>query len=166
MHKQRNSARAKTIFEKIQLLEAGKEADVPISARIKLSHSGYAELMHLLKLHNAEWFAFSRLKLSYDQTREAAERGAYDQWRGNIFPNNMLTELRMPDQFDAAGDLVNPAVILKMVRVSAEPEEHLAWLQADLDLGFERLMLHNVNLEQERFIDDFGAKVLPTLLKR
>jgi len=109
---------------------------------------------------------YLKVQLSYDRTQEAAERGAYDQWRANIFPNTMLTELRMPNQFDAAGDLVNPAELPKMIRISADPEQHLAWLQQDLDLGFGRLMLHNVNLEQERFIDDFGAKVLPTLLKQ
>ena len=30
-------------------------------------------------------------------------------------------------------------------------------------LGFSRLVLHNVNREQERFVDDFGAHVLPQL---
>jgi hypothetical protein len=35
----------------------------------------------------------------------------------------------------------------------------------DIDLGFDELILHNVNTAQEQFIDDFGEKVLPVLAK-
>ncbi|MBC3787495.1 TIGR03885 family FMN-dependent LLM class oxidoreductase [Spirosoma utsteinense] len=106
-----------------------------------------------------------KVQLSYARTHEIAQQGAYDQWRGNIFPNGMLTDLRRPEQFDMAGDLVNLAEVDKMVRISADPREHLAWLQEDIALGFEQLFLHNVNLEHESFIQDFGQHVLPTLLK-
>jgi hypothetical protein len=50
---------------------------------------------------------YLKVQLSYAKTKEAAQQGAYDQWRANIFPNAMLTELRTPDQFDMAGELVN-----------------------------------------------------------
>jgi hypothetical protein len=49
------------------------------------------------------------------------------------------------------------------VRVSADAQRQLDWLQEDAALGFERLFLHNVNRGQQRFIDDFGARVLPEL---
>ncbi|GAB3781431.1 TIGR03885 family FMN-dependent LLM class oxidoreductase [Spirosoma horti] len=106
-----------------------------------------------------------KVQLSYADTEEVAHQGAYDQWRGNIFPNGMLTDLRRPEQFDMAGDLVNLNEVDKMVRISADTSQHLAWLQEDIDLGFEQLFLHNVNLQHERFIDDFGQHVLPDLLK-
>ena len=32
-----------------------------------------------------------------------------------------------------------------------------------MELGFERLFLHNVNREQEAFVDAFGEHVLPLL---
>ncbi|GAB3502446.1 TIGR03885 family FMN-dependent LLM class oxidoreductase [Spirosoma knui] len=108
---------------------------------------------------------YLKVQLSYAETKEAAQQGAYDQWRSNIFPNGMLTELRLPEQFDMAGDLVNVSEVDKMVNISADPSQHVAWLQQYADLGFEQLSLHNVNLEQERFIDDFGQNVLPALLK-
>ena len=93
-------------------------------------------------------------------------QGAYDQWRANIFPNAVLTDLRRPEQFDQLGELVNLQEVDKMVRISADTGQHLAWLQEDIDLGFEQLFLHNVNLEHERFIDDFGQYVLPPLLSQ
>ncbi|MBE9020156.1 LLM class F420-dependent oxidoreductase, partial [Chroococcidiopsidales cyanobacterium LEGE 13417] len=49
------------------------------------------------------------------------------------------------------------------VRISADPQQHVAWLQQDVELGFEELLLHNVNREQQQFIQVFGEKVLPVL---
>ncbi|GAB4019699.1 TIGR03885 family FMN-dependent LLM class oxidoreductase [Spirosoma koreense] len=106
---------------------------------------------------------YLKVQLSYAATDEAAHQGAYDQWRSNIFPNAMLTELRMPEQFDMAGDLVDVQEVDKMVHISSDPARHAAWLQQYIDMGFSQLALHNVNLEQERFIDDFGQHVLPAI---
>ncbi|WP_420147505.1 TIGR03885 family FMN-dependent LLM class oxidoreductase [Spirosoma sp.] len=106
---------------------------------------------------------YLKVQLSYASTDEAARQGAYDQWRSNIFPNAMLTELRMPEQFDMAGQLVNLQEVDKMVHISSDPGQHAAWLQQYVDMGFDQLTLHNVNLEHERFIDDFGQHVLPAI---
>ncbi|RIV25552.1 LLM class flavin-dependent oxidoreductase [Fibrisoma montanum] len=106
-----------------------------------------------------------KVQLSYAETDEAALHGAHEQWRVNILPNNVLTELRMPDQFDAASQFVSEDEIVSMINVSSDPARHLAWLTDYLDLGFELLTLHNVNRDQQRFIDAFGESVLPELLK-
>ena len=107
-----------------------------------------------------------KVQLSYGKTEEIARKGAYDQWRANIFPNAVLTDLRLPEQFDQLGTLVNLQEVDKMIHISADTGQHLAWLQEYIDLGFEQLLLHNVNLEHERFIDDFGQAVLPSLLRQ
>ncbi|GAB3903022.1 TIGR03885 family FMN-dependent LLM class oxidoreductase [Larkinella knui] len=106
-----------------------------------------------------------KVQLSYAASEETARQGAYDQWRANIYPNAMLTELRTPEQFDMAGSLVNLKEVDKMVRISSDVHQHIDWLQDDIELGFDQLFLHNVNREQERYIDDFGEKVLPSLFK-
>jgi alkanesulfonate monooxygenase SsuD/methylene tetrahydromethanopterin reductase-like flavin-dependent oxidoreductase (luciferase family) len=49
------------------------------------------------------------------------------------------------------------------VRISANPEQHIEWLQKDMELGFSQLILHNVNREQQQFIEVFGERVLPAL---
>jgi coenzyme F420-dependent glucose-6-phosphate dehydrogenase len=106
---------------------------------------------------------FLKVQLSYAREEETARQGAHDQWRGNIFSNNLLTDLRRPEQFEAAAAFVNPGELDNFVRISAEPGRHVDWLEQDLALGFERLFLHNVNLDQENFILDFGRHVLPAL---
>lgn len=106
-----------------------------------------------------------KVQLSYDSNAEKALQGAHHQWRNNIFQTKMLTELITPDQFDAAGEFVKPEELYQHVRISADQEQHIEWLQKDIELGFDELILHNVNREQEQFIEVFGEKVVPALTK-
>jgi probable non-F420 flavinoid oxidoreductase len=106
---------------------------------------------------------YLKVQLSYGQDEEKALRGAYDQWRTNIFKSLVLSDLRLPKQFDAAAEFVKPEDMYEYVRISAEPEQHIEWLQKDLELGFSELYLHNVNREQQKFIEVFGERVLPAL---
>lgn len=76
-----------------------------------------------------------------------------------------MSELRTPQQFDAAGEFVKPEELNAHVRISAETQQHIEWLQKDIELGFDELILHNVNREQQQFIQVFGDKVLPILTK-
>ncbi|MGG6241032.1 TIGR03885 family FMN-dependent LLM class oxidoreductase [Nodosilinea sp. AN01ver1] len=107
-----------------------------------------------------------KVQLSYDRTQEAARAGAHQQWRNNIFKSVLLSDIRTVEQFDAAGAFVTPEEIEQHVRVSADPQQHLDWLKADIELGFDELILHNVNTAQAQFIDTFGETVIPALTKK
>jgi coenzyme F420-dependent glucose-6-phosphate dehydrogenase len=106
-----------------------------------------------------------KVQLSYDRDLASAQQKAHQQWRNNIFKNILMTELRTPQQFDAAGEFVTPEELNEHVRISSDVQQHIEWLQKDVELGFDELLLHNVNREQELFIETFGEKVLPVLRK-
>lgn len=107
---------------------------------------------------------FLKVQLSYAQDEAQARQGAYDQWRNNIFENVMLAELQIPAQFDEAAEFVKPEDLNNSVRISADPEQHIEWLQKDVELGFSEIILHNVNRQQQGFIEVFGERVLPALV--
>ena len=109
---------------------------------------------------------FLKVQLSYARDEATARQGAHDQWRTNIFGSPLLADLRAPQQFDEAAKFVTPQDMDPDVRISADPEQHVQWLQQFIDLGFEEIYLHNVNREQQQFIEDFGEKVLPQLRDR
>lgn len=106
---------------------------------------------------------YLKVQLSYARDEATAQQGAHEQWRYNIFKNILMTELRTPAQFDAAGEFVKPEEMDELIRISADPQQHIDWLQKDIELGFNELLLHNVNREQQQFIEVFGEKVLPAL---
>lgn len=102
-----------------------------------------------------------KIQLSYDLSKEEARQGAFEQWRTNIFGSDMLAELRTPQQFEQAAELVKPEDMDEFVDISHEPEQHIEWMEQYKALGFRELVLHNVNRKQEQFIETFGEKVLP-----
>ena len=110
---------------------------------------------------------FLQAQLAFAKSEKDALREAWEQWRSVQFPSPVLASLRMPAEFDAAGEYVAPEDIHKKVRVSDSLDQHAEWLAADAEMGFEEINLHNiVRSEQERFIDVFGERVLPQLAKK
>lgn len=108
---------------------------------------------------------YLKVQLSYAKDEKEALREAHEQWRSNIFPSPVLSDLKTAKQLHQAAMFVREEDIREHVRVCAEPEQHLEWLQKDIELGFSQLFLHNVNLQHERFIEVFGDKVVTELLK-
>ncbi|WAS92042.1 TIGR03885 family FMN-dependent LLM class oxidoreductase [Nannocystis punicea] len=107
-----------------------------------------------------------KVQLAYAASEAAALRGAWEQWRTNVFASDVLAELRTPAQFEAAAAFVTPEAIRGPVRVAADPSRHREWLARDAELDVDLLSLHHVGGEQERFIEAFGAHVLPQLRAR
>ncbi|RAW02922.1 TIGR03885 family FMN-dependent LLM class oxidoreductase [Pseudochryseolinea flava] len=106
---------------------------------------------------------YLKVQLSYDKTEEGAMRGAYDQWRTNIFAGTVLADLWKVEQFDALGEMVQPHELTKMINISPDLDVHANHIKNYIDMGFEKIVLHNVNREQELFIEDFGRYILPKL---
>lgn len=108
---------------------------------------------------------YLKVQMSYAKDEKEALQGAHDQWRSNIFPSAVLSDLRTAKHLEQAAMFVREEDLREHVRISSDPNQHAEWLQQDLNLGFSQLILHNVNLRQERFIDVFGDKVVPQLLR-
>ncbi|WP_420130392.1 TIGR03885 family FMN-dependent LLM class oxidoreductase [Longimicrobium sp.] len=110
---------------------------------------------------------YLQAQLSCARTEEEALHGAWEQWRTLNLPSPVLSDLRLPSHFDAAGASLSKEDVKKKMRVSADVEQHLEWLAGDVEMGFEEINLHCVHRDQqERFIDVFGERVLPRLAKR
>jgi coenzyme F420-dependent glucose-6-phosphate dehydrogenase len=107
---------------------------------------------------------YLKVQLSYDTTYAKALTGAHHQWKNNIFSSALLSDIRGASGFDAAGAVVRPEDLKSSVRISDSTDQHIEWLSKDIEAGVNELYLHNVNTEQQQFIDVFGEKVLPEFL--
>jgi G6PDH family F420-dependent oxidoreductase len=99
--------------------------------------------------------------VSYAHSEEEARANAFDQWRSNAISAAVAETLRLPKEFDDACSKVRPDDMDKHVRISADPRRHVKWLQADVDMGFEQIYVHNVGRNQQEFIDAYARDVLP-----
>jgi coenzyme F420-dependent glucose-6-phosphate dehydrogenase len=106
---------------------------------------------------------YLKVQLSYSKTDEAALAGAFEQWRTNIFSGSVLSDLWKVEQYDALGEMVQPHELNKMINISSDLQYHISKIREYIGLGFEKIILHNVNREQELFIQTFGRSVLKSV---
>jgi coenzyme F420-dependent glucose-6-phosphate dehydrogenase len=107
---------------------------------------------------------FLQVQLAFARDDDDALRSAHEEWGTTIFDSRLLTDLRMPADFEAAATFVRAEDMRGPVRISSDAARHAAWIHDDLELGFDSVMLHNVHRDQLRFIDVFGETVLPELV--
>ncbi|MEY9211814.1 TIGR03885 family FMN-dependent LLM class oxidoreductase [Thermobifida halotolerans] len=101
-----------------------------------------------------------QVHLSWAENEELVRAQAVDQWRLNALPPMLNEELELPEQFDAATAHIPGEALRSSVVMSADPRRHAEVLASYADLGVERVYLHQVGLDQERFLDVFGERVL------
>jgi G6PDH family F420-dependent oxidoreductase len=103
-----------------------------------------------------------QLPLSWAPTDEQAMRNALHEWpiAGLRAPRG---DIRSPYDVEHFARTVRPEDFAGRLVVSADPDRHRAAIQAYLDLGFDRIYLHNVGRDQAAFLEVFGRDVLPGL---
>ena len=106
---------------------------------------------------------FLQAQTSYAATDRAAREAAFDQWRPNVLPSTVLTEIPDPAGFDRAAESLKPDDLEGSIRMSSDVEQHVQWLTQDIELGFDVVFIHHVGRDQERFLHVFGEQVLPRI---
>lgn len=100
--------------------------------------------------------------ISFAASEREAETMAHDGWKTNVVGSSEFkADVPSTDLFDAAAKFVRPEDMRSLVRISADAGQHAAWLAADAELGFERVYVHHVGRDQERFIEAYASQVLP-----
>ena len=105
-----------------------------------------------------------QLHLSWAPTDEEALTNAMVEWPngGMKFPKG---DIRSPFELEQMAKLVRPEDFEGRMVISSDPDEHRAYIQRFVDLGFDRIYLHNVGRNQREWIDVFSEQVLPKLTR-
>ena len=105
-----------------------------------------------------------QIHLSWAETDEIAMQNALREWPNGAmrFPKG---DIRSPFELEQATRHLRPADFEGRMVVSADPDVHRAEIQKYVDLGFDRIYLHNVGRNQREWIDVFSRDVLPTLTR-
>src|SRR5690606_9076295 len=110
--------------------------------------------------------AYLQVHLSYAPDAGEALEIAHEQWRSNVFSPPLCWDLELPEHFDVAARHVRPEDMHESVLISSDLERFVAGIAEFAALGFEAIYLHHVGVEQRRFIEAFGERVLPAFAKR
>jgi G6PDH family F420-dependent oxidoreductase len=103
-----------------------------------------------------------QLHLSWAPTDEEALANAVNEWPngGMKFPKQ---DIRSPHDFEQMAKLVRPEDFEGRMLITSDLDTHRADIQRYLDLGVDRIYLHNVGRNQTEWIEAFGRDVLPKL---
>lgn len=104
------------------------------------------------------------LYLSWAPTDEEAVEHALREWPIGAmrFPKG---DVRSPMMFEQMAKLVKPEDLQPSLQMSADLDVHRAHIQRFIDLGFDRVYLHNVSADQESWLHHFGTSVIPKLTR-
>jgi coenzyme F420-dependent glucose-6-phosphate dehydrogenase len=106
-------------------------------------------------------------QISWAEDEETAREYAYDQWRYNILEPPVLERLAHPAEFEKAAEFVKKDDLDEGIKISADLDQHIEWLEQDIALGFDQVLVHHVGRENQReFIEVFGEQVIPRLHER
>lgn len=106
-----------------------------------------------------------QMAMSYARDENDALEGAYDQWRTNILSPQDLADISRVEQFDKKSESITREDLKEKILITSDIEACLKYIEPIIGLGIDNLILHNVNRNQEDFIEDFGATVLPYFSK-
>ena len=106
---------------------------------------------------------YLQVHVSWADTDDEALTIAHDQWRSNVFSPPVCWDLELPAHFDEASRHVRPDDMHDGVLISSDPSHLCDRLVELAELGFDGIWIHHVGQQQERFIETFGAHVVPTL---
>jgi coenzyme F420-dependent glucose-6-phosphate dehydrogenase len=104
-----------------------------------------------------------KVQISYDKSKEKALEGAWEQWKNNIYPSKLIADIDSPEKFDAMGQNTRKEDLQEHVIISSEAETFIEKIREFEKMGFEKIIIHNVNKQQEEYIDFFGKEVLPNI---
>ncbi len=98
------------------------------------------------------------------------EQGALEQfkryWAGTMIPALFSERIYTPKQSQENGAVVEADAIRKHACISNRPEDHLAFAQQYIDLGFDTLFFHCPGPDQRGFLGRYGREVLPKIRER
>lgn len=104
-----------------------------------------------------------KVQISYDKDPEKALDGAWEQWKNNIYPSKLIADIDSPEKFDALGMNTRKEDLEKHVIIGNRAETFIEKIKEFERMGFEKIIVHNVNKQQEEYINFFGKEVLPNI---
>ena len=99
---------------------------------------------------------YLQLSFSYARSKVQAINGAHDQWRSNILPPQKLANFYKVEHFDEAVKDITLDEVANAIPIITHIEELMDRVKELQQLGPERIILHNVNLLHEEFLNDIS----------
>ena len=106
---------------------------------------------------------YGKLDVALADTEEDARRLALETWPTSALAGELSQVLPLPVHFEAAAANVQPEDVAEKILCDQDPGTHLERLAEYEQAGYDRVVVQQVGLDQDRLFEFYGARVLPQL---
>jgi coenzyme F420-dependent glucose-6-phosphate dehydrogenase len=99
---------------------------------------------------------YVQFAFSYNPSKKAALEEAWEQWRSNMLPPGKLADLCTPQEFEEATKHITMQDVAEKIKIFTDMKALMEHIEAYKAIGATAIILHNINKQQELFIEDFG----------
>jgi coenzyme F420-dependent glucose-6-phosphate dehydrogenase len=106
------------------------------------------------------------VQVAFTDDTNAATSAMKQYWAGATIPALFNRKIYTPQESAMNGAVVGQDVLQSKMCISKDPEQHVAFAQRYVDMGFDHLVFHCPMPDQQQFVELYGREVLPLLRDR
>jgi coenzyme F420-dependent glucose-6-phosphate dehydrogenase len=106
---------------------------------------------------------YGQITVCYARDEGEAKRVAYKWWPNSALKGPLSTELRSPEDFEAAAEMVTEEDVSASVICDPDPQYHVDQIRKYAEAGYDNVYIHQVGPDQDSFFDFYQREVLPRL---
>jgi coenzyme F420-dependent glucose-6-phosphate dehydrogenase len=91
---------------------------------------------------------------------------ARDHWKNGLLAPPVTWDLEQPEEFDAAVSGLDEEGLRKTVLIDGDVTSLAGRIAELVKIGFDRVYLHHVGIDQSRFLDVSASELIPALKER
>ncbi|MDQ3767394.1 MAG: TIGR03557 family F420-dependent LLM class oxidoreductase [Actinomycetota bacterium] len=106
---------------------------------------------------------YIKLAVCYDENEQEARRQVHKQWPIDAMPGRLLTEQRLPQDFEAIAELVTEQQAADSVLCGPDPGRHIEKIKRYFEAGYDHVYVHQIGPNQKGFFSFYEQQVIPHL---
>jgi coenzyme F420-dependent glucose-6-phosphate dehydrogenase len=126
-----------------------------------VSTAPQAELVEAFQRAGGDGPRYGQLTVCWAESEQEARRTALEIWPNAGLKGPLSQELALPSHFEAAVEMVDEEAIAQEIVCGPDADRHLQGIQKFVAAGFDRVYVHQVGPDQERFIAFYEREILP-----
>jgi coenzyme F420-dependent glucose-6-phosphate dehydrogenase len=104
---------------------------------------------------------YGQVTVCYAASEDEAARLVRKKWPNGSIDVPLMTDLRLPQHFEATVELMKPEKITEDVILGPEPRRHIDAIRKFVDAGYDHVYVHQVGPKQNEFFRFYAEKILP-----
>ena len=95
--------------------------------------------------------------------KDEAVQAMLKYWASTFVPTLFDQKIYSPAMAQENGEVIGADTVMKTSCISANPDDHVKFVQQYIDLGFDQVFFHTAGPDQKAFLEGYGRDVLPRL---